>query len=56
MADVVRDAVRTLLQDQRRVDRETLKRRSLDSLGRFRSGLPDLAPDHDRHLDEAPSA
>ena len=56
MADVIRDAVRMLLQDQRRVDRETLKRRSLDSLGRFRSGVSDLASNRDRHLDDAFSA
>ena len=53
MAEVVRDAVSLLLRGRHRVDREALKRRSLASLGRFRSGIPDLAAEHDRHLDDA---
>jgi hypothetical protein len=50
MADLVRDAVDASLRVQRRVDREEVKRRSLAALGRFRSGEPDLASAHDRHL------
>ena len=53
MAEVVRDAVSLLLRGRRRVDRDHLKRRSLAALGRFRSGAPDLAVEHDRHLDDA---
>jgi hypothetical protein len=33
--------------------REALKRRSLESLGRFNSGVRDLASAHDRYLDDA---
>jgi hypothetical protein len=36
----------------RRFDREALKRRSFDALGRFRSGATDLASRHDRHLED----
>jgi hypothetical protein len=53
MADVVRDAVALLLRGRRSPDRAALKRRSLASIGRFRSGVPDLAAEHDRHLDDA---
>jgi hypothetical protein len=53
MADVVRDAVDLLLHGRGRIDREALKQRSLAALGRFRSGVPDLAVEHDRHLDDA---
>jgi hypothetical protein len=53
MADLVRDAVDASLRAGALVDRDVLKQRSLDSLGRFRSGATDLASEHDRHLDEA---
>jgi hypothetical protein len=53
MADVVRDAVDALLRGRRHIDREALKRRCLASLGRFRSGTPGLAIEHDRYLDDA---
>jgi plasmid stability protein len=53
MADLVRDAVATLLNSEGRVAREALKRRSLESLGRFHSGARDLASAHDRYLDDA---
>lgn len=33
-------------------DREALVRRAAEALGRHRSGLPDLAEDHDRYLAE----
>jgi hypothetical protein len=53
MADVVRDAVTSHLRGRQHVDREALKRRSLDALGRFRSGAADLALAHDRYLEDA---
>ena len=34
------------------VDREELKRRSLSVVGKFRSGVTDLAEQHDKYLDE----
>jgi hypothetical protein len=53
MADLVREAVDSSLRTQWRADRTETKRRSLAALGRFRSGAPDLASEHDRHLAEA---
>jgi Arc/MetJ-type ribon-helix-helix transcriptional regulator len=53
VADVVRDGVNLLLRAHRRIDREALKRRSLEALGRFHSGVPDLGLAHDQHLDDA---
>jgi plasmid stability protein len=50
MADLVREGVDLLLESDAR---EHLKRRSLDALGRFRSGHPDLGTAHDAHLADA---
>ena len=35
-----------------RVDRAERRRKAIAAAGRFRSGLPDLAENHDRYLDE----
>ena len=53
LADVVRQGVDLLLQSRCSPDREAVKRRSLEALGHFHSGLTDLAAEHDRYLDEA---
>ena len=53
MAELIRDGVDQLLRDRGTVDREAIKARSLDSLGRFRSDLPDLGAKHDNHLSDA---
>lgn len=50
MADLVREGVDLLLASS---GREPLKRRSLEALGRFRSGTSDLGAAHDAHLDDA---
>lgn len=50
MADLVREGVDLLLASEAR---DQIKRRSLDALGRFRSGAPDLGTAHDAHLDDA---
>ncbi len=50
MADLVREAVRGFLAGGLRLDREELTRRAREIRGSFRSGIPDLAQDHDRHL------
>lgn len=52
MADIVRESLSEYLPRHQEVDREELKRRSLEVLGTFRSGAPDVAERHDRHLDE----
>ncbi len=53
MADLIREAVDAHLRKARWVSREELIRRSLESAGRFHSGCPDVAVEHDRYLDEA---
>ena len=53
MAELVRDGVAILLRSHGGVNREALKRRSLEVLGRFHSGVADLGSGHDQYLDEA---
>ena len=53
MADLVRESVSEYLARRGVVDRTTLARRARELDGRFRSGRPELADEHDRHLDEA---
>ncbi len=50
MAAVVREAVDRLTGDD---DYEERRRTAISSFGRFSSGQPDIASDHDRYLDEA---
>lgn len=53
IAALVRDAVDEWLP---RADRERRVQRALAAIGRFQSGLGDLAEDHDRYLDDGPAA
>lgn len=53
MADLVRESVTEYLLRRRPTDRGALARRARELAGRFRSGRPDLAEEHDRHLEEA---
>lgn len=53
MADLVRESVSEYLARRPLVDRPELLRRAEALAGRFRSGRPDLAEEHDRHLAEA---
>lgn len=53
MADLIRSSVDETLRRRGHVSREELKRRALTAVGRFRSGLGDLASEHDRYLDDA---
>ena len=52
MADLVREAVDQLLSAAGPSQQE-LRVRARSAAGRFRSGLPDLATNHDRYLAEA---
>lgn len=52
VAAVVRDAVDRFLSAPREPDREELLRRARAAFGSFRSGLPDLAENHDDYLAE----
>ena len=53
MANLVRDGIDRLLGDQGEQNKEDVKRRSIDALGRFRSGMTDLGSAHDRYLSGA---
>jgi hypothetical protein len=52
MAELIRISVDTLLHTLTILDREERKRRALSVIGRFESGIPDLALQHDRYLEE----
>ena len=53
MAELVRESVAEYPVRRPAPDVRELARRARNLEGRFRSGCPDLAEDHDRHLDEA---
>ncbi len=53
MADLIRQAVDSFLERVADIDHEERKRRAVSAAGQFRSGLGDLATDHDRYLAEA---
>ena len=50
---LVRESVDRFLSRESRPDRQELVRRACEVRGRFRSGVPDLAQDHDRYLADA---
>lgn len=52
VSDLVRESVDSLLRARRLGDRAALKARSLAALGRFSSGRPEAARDHDRYLED----
>ena len=53
MAELVRESVAEYLARRPAPDVREFARRARDLEGRFRSGCPDIAEDHDRYLDEA---
>lgn len=53
MADLIRQAIDTFLEKATGIDYEERKCRAISAAGQFRSGLGDLATDHDRYLAEA---
>ena len=53
MAELVRECVAEYLARRPAPDIRELARRARGLEGRFRSGFPDLAEEHDRHLDDA---
>jgi len=52
MADIIRESVEALLTGRGVRDRDKVKQRALAVVGSFRSGLGDLAAEHDRYLAE----
>ncbi len=53
MAELIRLSVDTLLRSRVVLDSEERKQRALSVIGRYTSGLNDLALDHDRYLEES---
>lgn len=53
MAELVRESVAEYLARRPAPDAREFARRTRHLEGRFRSGCPDLAEEHDRYLDEA---
>ena len=53
MAELIRISVDTMLNSRATIDGEERKRRALSVVGQFRSGVSDLALEHDRYLEEA---
>jgi len=53
MASLIRDAVDGILQGTGTIDHEERKRRALAAAGIGRSGLVDIAENHDLHLEDA---
>lgn len=53
LADLIREGVDALLRRRATPDPAAVRRRALALAGRLRSGLGDLAADHDRYLGEA---
>ena len=52
VADLVRQAVNTLLRSGVLIDISERRRRAIAAAGRFRSGVSDLSVNHDRYLAE----
>lgn len=53
MADIIREGIESLLAERGVRNRREIARRALAVIGAFRSGVDDLATDHDRYLAEA---
>jgi hypothetical protein len=53
IAELIRQAVDTMIRSNIVVDAEERRKRALDAAGRFRSGLRDLSTEHDKYLEEA---
>lgn len=53
VSDLVRESVVRFLRETPRANRLELARRADALIGKFRSGTPDLAVEHDRYLEEA---
>ena len=53
VAELIREGVDLLVRTGRLVDDQEQRRRALSAAGRFRSGCPNLAAEHDQYLTEA---
>ena len=53
IAEVIRESIDMRLQRQTGADETILRRRAIEIAGKYRSGVDDLAENHDRYLAEA---
>lgn len=53
VAELIRQSIENFFRSAGSQDREEQRRRALSVAGRFRSGLQDLAAEHDRYLEDA---
>lgn len=53
MAEVIRQSVDQALRSPAMLEWEERKRRALEVVGKYSSGLPDVGVEHDRYLEEA---
>ena len=53
VSDLVRESVTRFLDETPRANRRKLARRADALIGKFRSGVPDLASEHDRYFAES---
>jgi hypothetical protein len=52
MAHLIRDSVDRLIAEKSSTRSEEVKRRALSAIGSLKSGVPDLASNHDKYLAE----
>jgi hypothetical protein len=50
MAELIRHSIDNFLLERQPIDSEERKRRALEVVGRFHSGLTDVSVNHDRYL------
>jgi hypothetical protein len=53
IAELIRQAVDTMIKTSTVIDMEERKKRAIDAAGRFSSGKHDIAREHDKYLTEA---
>ncbi len=53
LAELIRQAVDTMIRSSAVIDIEEKRRRAMDIVGKFRSGKHDISKEHDKYLSEA---
>jgi len=53
IAELIRQAVDTMIKSGAVIDTEERRKRAVDAAGRFSSGLRDLSTEHDKYLEDA---
>jgi hypothetical protein len=53
IAELIRQAVDTMIKSGAVIDIEERRKRAIDAAGKFSSGLRDLSTEHDKYLEDA---